>query len=71
MESDPAILPVRLQAAKDAVMDHIEDTFDTASLSERRVLLAALHTIGELQRLSGSSEYHLRTVPAPSFGHAA
>ena len=72
MESDQSALPRRLQAAKDAVMDHIEDTFDTASLSERRILLAALHTISELQRLTGPSESYARTAPpSPSFGQAA
>jgi hypothetical protein len=71
MESDHSVLPRRLQVAKDAVMDHIEDTFDTASLSERRLLLAALHTISELQRLSGSNESRAQTAAAPSFGHAA
>ena len=71
MESDHSALARRLQIAKDAVMDHIEDTFDTASLSERRILLAALRTINELQRLSGPSESYARTAPAPNFGHAA
>ena len=36
------------------VRDHhgpIEDTFDTASGQENRLLLAALNTIGELQRV--------------------
>jgi len=71
MESDHSVLPRRLQVAKDAVMDEIEDTFDTASPSERRLLLAALHTISELQRLSGSSGPSARIAPAPAFGHAA
>jgi hypothetical protein len=71
MESDHSVLPRRLQVAKDAVMDHIEDTFDTASVSERRILLAALHTISELQRLSGASEPYPRAAAAPTFGQAA
>lgn len=71
MESDHSVLPRRLQVAKDAVMDYIEDTIDTASISERRLLLVALHAISELQRLSGSSGSHTPTAPAPSFGHAA
>lgn len=52
MESDLEMLPHRLRDAKDAVMDRIEDSFDSASHSERRLLLAALNTIGELQRLA-------------------
>jgi hypothetical protein len=52
LERDPIVLPRRLQDAKHAVMDRIEDSFDSASLSERRLLLAALNTISELQRLA-------------------
>ena len=32
-------------------MDRIEDSFDTASSQESRLLLAALNTISELQRV--------------------
>lgn len=62
MESDHFVIPRRLQDAKDAVIDRIEDTFDTASLSERRLLSAALHTITELQRLSESSHIGPRST---------
>ena len=56
LERDQAILPRRLRDAKNAVMDRIEDSSDSASLSERKVLLAALNTISELQRLAQVDE---------------
>ena len=52
LENDPMALPFRLREAKDAVMDRIEDSFDTASLSERRLLIATLDAICELERRS-------------------
>ena len=48
LEDDPAIFPERLQNARDAIVDTIEDSFDTASSSDRLVLLAALNTISGL-----------------------
>jgi hypothetical protein len=56
LERDQSILPRRLRHAKDAVMDRIEDSRDSASLSERKLLLAALNTISELQRLAQVDE---------------
>jgi hypothetical protein len=56
LERDPAVLPRRLRDAKNALMDRIEDSLNSASLSERRVLLAALNTISELQRLAQVDE---------------
>ncbi len=56
LERDPSILPHRLRHAKDAVMDRIEDSRDSASLPERKLLLAALNTIAELQRLAQVDE---------------
>ena len=52
LERDSVALPRQLQDAKNAIMDRIEDSRGAASLSERRLLLAALNTIGELQRLA-------------------
>jgi len=52
LEHDPRIRPYRLSEAKDAVLDRMEDSFDTASLSERLLLIAALDAIGELERRS-------------------
>jgi hypothetical protein len=56
LESDSGALPHRLREAKDAVLDRIEDSFDTASLLERRLLVAALNTICELERRAGSDK---------------
>ena len=70
LEHNPAMLPLRLQIAKDAILDRIEDSFSTVSLSERRSLLAALNAVAELHRL-----FKLDDLPesgsAPAFGHAA
>ena len=71
MESDHSALPQRLQDAKDAVMDRIEDTFDTASFSDRRLLLAALHTISELQRLSECGDVRRSVASESSLGQVA
>lgn len=59
LERDHAVLAHRLRDAKNAVMDRIEDSLDSASLSERKVLLAALNTISELQRLAQVDELPL------------
>jgi hypothetical protein len=69
LERDDALLPRRLKAAKDAVMDRIEDSFDSASFAERKLLLAALNTISELQRLSKVDD--LPNSPMHVVGHAA
>jgi hypothetical protein len=58
-ERDQTVLPSRLRDAKNAVMDRIEDSLDSASLSERKLLLAALNTITELQRLAQVDELPL------------
>jgi len=59
LERDHALLPYRLRDAKNAVMDRIEDSLDSSSPSERKVLLAALNTISELQRLAQVDELPL------------
>ena len=41
----------QIQEAQDAVMDHIEDTFHTASDSERQTLINAMNSLRELRRL--------------------
>lgn len=46
---DNSVLPRRLRNAKHAIMDRIEDSFDTASMAERTLLLAALNTVSELR----------------------
>jgi hypothetical protein len=68
LEPEPAMIERRLQSAKDAIMDRIEDSFDKASVSEQQVLLAALNTINEFQRPNVDD---LRHRPSQTFGHAA
>ena len=70
MESDPLVVNQRFQSARDAIMDRIEDCFETASLSERRLLLSALNTVSELERLSKPNELR-RPSTARTLGHAA
>jgi hypothetical protein len=69
-EQDNSLLPRRLKDAKDAAMDRIEDSVDSASISERKLLLAALSTISELQRLAKVDELP-PTRAAHAFGHGA
>jgi len=69
-EQDPRLVAERFRSAKDAIMDHIEDSFDTASLSERRILLAALNMITELERSSRPGELRLSSA-VPGVGHVA
>jgi hypothetical protein len=68
LEPEPAMIERRLQSAKDAIMDRIEDSFDKAAFLERQLLLAALNTINEFQRHNVDD---LRPLPAQTFGHAA
>ena len=70
LERHPALLEQRLQDAKDAIMDRIEDCFDTATLSERRLLVAAMNSISERQRVSKVDDLRL-PLPAQTFHHAA
>jgi hypothetical protein len=70
LERDPVVLERRLQVAKDAILDHIEDSFRTASLSERRLLLASLNTISELRRLAKVDESR-QPLLAQTLSHAA
>jgi len=52
LETNPHELPQRIQDAQDAVMDEIEDSFHTASQSERQSLLGAINALRELRRVS-------------------
>lgn len=70
LENNSVRLPQRLRIAKDAIMDRIEDSFDTASITERRSLLAALSALGELQRLSKLDDLPTATS-TQTFDHAA
>jgi hypothetical protein len=62
LEFDPELLPHRLWQAKDAMMDRLEESFDTVSLSERRQLIAAFNTISELE-----ATYPRDTLDSPKF----
>jgi hypothetical protein len=71
LERDDSILPHRLKAAKKALMDRLTaDSVGSTSSSEGKLLLAALNTISELQRLA-----KLEDVPptqgTQALGHAA
>ena len=48
LEDNPELFAARLQDARDAIVDEIEATFETASIADRRLLLAALNTISGL-----------------------
>ncbi|PYX38757.1 MAG: hypothetical protein DMG81_10960 [Acidobacteria bacterium] len=69
-ERDRSVLPARLLEAKHAIMDRIEDSIDSASYAERRLLLGALNTISELQRLEDGNE-PARPEPTQALGQAA
>lgn len=69
-EQDPLLVADRFRSAKDAIMDYIEDSFDSASLSERRMLLAALNTISEMERSSMPGDLRMSSV-VRRVGHAA
>jgi len=43
-----------MQVARHAIMDEIEDSFQTASSSERQSLTKALNALRELRRISES-----------------
>ena len=47
----------QIQQAQDAVMDHIEDTFQTASDAERQSLVNAMNSLRELRRLVQTSDF--------------
>ena len=69
-EQDPRLVADRFCVAKDAIMDHIEESFDSASLSERKMLLAALNTITEMERSLTPGDLRLSSV-VRGVGHAA
>ena len=55
-ETNPDNLSRRIQDAQDAVMDHIEDSFETASQSERQAMINAMNSLRELRRLVQTPE---------------
>jgi len=57
LETDPDNLSQRIQDAQDAIMDEIEDSFQTASSSERQALINAMNGVRELRRISGNPRW--------------
>jgi hypothetical protein len=43
----------QIQEVQDAIMDEIEDSFQTATPTERQSLINAMNAVHELQRLAG------------------
>ena len=70
LESDPVAMAERFKSAKDAIMDRIEDCFESASQTERRLLLSALNTISNLESLSQPGNMPRANVRCV-VGHAA
>ncbi len=66
VEDNPDLFALRLQNARDAIVDEIEGSFDTASSTDRRLLLAALNTISGLYEADSE---RLRATRA--LGHSA
>jgi hypothetical protein len=50
-EKDARKLSQRIQDAQDAVMDHIEDSFQPAGQTERQSLINAMNALRELRRI--------------------
>jgi Spy/CpxP family protein refolding chaperone len=50
-ETNPDNLSRRIQDAQDAIMDQIEDSFQSASQSERQAMINAMNSLRELRRL--------------------
>ena len=50
-EKNPGNLFRRIEEAQDALMDHIEDSFEGASPEERQSMINAMNSLLELRRL--------------------
>lgn len=66
LEDNPELFAMRLETARDAIVGEMEDSFDTASSTDRRLLLAALNTISGLYENCLSRPDVVRT-----FGYSA
>ena len=66
LEDNPELFALRLKNARDAIVGEIEDSFDTASSTDRRLLLAALNTISGLYEADSA-----RTRGPSALGHSA
>ena len=54
-ETNADNLSQRIREAQDAIMDEIEDSFETASQSERQSMINAINSLRELRRLLQTS----------------
>lgn len=50
-ERNPADLFRRIDEAQDAILDHMEDSFERASQAERQTMINAMNSLWELRRL--------------------
>jgi hypothetical protein len=50
-ERNPSESFRRLDEAQDAIMDHMEDSFESASPAERQSMINAMNSLRELRRL--------------------
>jgi hypothetical protein len=66
LEDNPDLFALRLQSARDAIVSEIEGSFDTASSTDRRLLLTALNTIGGLYEANSQPPR-----PPRALGHSA
>ena len=57
-EMNPNDLSWSIQDAQDTIMDHIEDSFETASQSERQSMINAMNSLRELRRMVPSTRSH-------------
>lgn len=64
-ERDPLLMAERLHETKDAVMDRIEDTGDSSSQVERKLLLAAMRTLRQLENTLRDVAFSTREVNQP------
>jgi hypothetical protein len=51
LEGNSETLAQHIREARDAVMDEIEDTFQTASQTDRQSLIHAMNSLEELRRI--------------------
>ena len=57
VESDQENLAQRIQEARDAIMDKIEDSFQTATSTERQALINAMNAVHELEVASAKARF--------------
>ncbi|HWX76167.1 MAG TPA: hypothetical protein VNY32_01755 [Candidatus Acidoferrales bacterium] len=58
-ETNADNLSQRIREAQDAIMDEIEDSFDTASQSERQSMINAMNSLRQLRRLIQTPGFEL------------